>query len=64
MRSLEKLRIDRAKQLLRLSNQKLAGVATAVGFCDAKYLAHRFKAVVGVTPSEYRSSCRAEHQGR
>ena len=64
MRYLEKLRIDRAKQLLRLSNQKFAGVATAVGFCDSKYLAHRFKAVVGVTPSEYRSTHRAEHQSR
>ena len=59
MRHLEKLRIDRAKQLLRLSNQKFAGVATAVGFCDAKYLAHRFKALVGMTPSEYREACRA-----
>lgn len=64
MRYLEKLRIDRAKQLLRLSNQKFAGVAAAVGFCDAKYLSHRFKAVVGMTPSEYRAASRAEAGGR
>jgi AraC-like DNA-binding protein len=63
MRTLEKLRIDRVKQLLRLSNQKFSAVATAVGFCDAKYLAHRFKAVVGMTPSDYRSACR-EGNGR
>lgn len=56
MRYLERLRIEKAMQLLRLSTQHLDELAAAVGFCDAKHFSRRFHMIVGTTPSEYRRS--------
>jgi transcriptional regulator GlxA family with amidase domain len=56
MRYLERLRIERAMQLLRLATPTLDELAADVGFCDAKHFARRFKLLVGTTPSEYRRS--------
>jgi AraC family transcriptional regulator of arabinose operon len=59
MRYLEKLRIDRAKELLCMSSEKLDVIAQMVGFCDAKYLSNRFRKAVGMAPNEYRRSRQA-----
>lgn len=56
MRHLERLRLERAMQLLRLSTHNLYDLAAAVGFCDAKHFSRRFHAIVGMTPSDYRRS--------
>lgn len=56
MRHLERLRIEKAMQLLRLSTQNLDELAAAVGFCDAKHFSRRFRVLVGTTPSDYRRS--------
>lgn len=54
MRYLEKLRLERAMQMLRMTSRKIDAVAAAVGFCDGKHFARRFRTVVGTTPSDYR----------
>ena len=54
MRYLERLRIERAMQLLRLATPRFDELAADVGFCDAKHLTRRFKLLVGLTPGEYR----------
>ncbi|HTP25207.1 MAG TPA: response regulator [Anaeromyxobacteraceae bacterium] len=51
---LTQVRIDRAKELLRDSRDKLQAVALKVGFRDANYFSTVFKREVGITPREYR----------
>jgi two-component system response regulator YesN len=51
---LTQLRIDRAKQLLRSTTDKLQAVALQVGFRDANNFSTVFKREAGITPSEYR----------
>ncbi|WP_433944493.1 response regulator [Paenibacillus sp. SN-8-1] len=51
---LSKLRIDKAKQLLRSSDLRLSQISTMVGFQDEKYFSRVFKKVTGMTPREYR----------
>jgi two-component system response regulator YesN len=49
-----RVRVERAKELLRRDDDKLQAVALQVGFRDANYFSTVFKREVGVTPSEYR----------
>jgi AraC-like DNA-binding protein len=56
MRYLEKLRLERAMQLLQMTSRKIDSIAAEVGFCDAKHFAKRFRAVVGTTPTAFRQS--------
>jgi len=49
------VRIDRAKTLLRTSNERTYEIAGRVGYQDDKYFARIFKKKVGMTPSEFRS---------
>ena len=51
-----RLRIDRAKQLLKASNVSLERVATACGFYNASHLSAAFLRCVGIRPSAFRSS--------
>ena len=53
-RYLERLRIERAKQLLRMTGHKLDVIAESLGFCDAKYFSNRFKRLTGLRPREFR----------
>ncbi|WP_438445454.1 response regulator transcription factor [Gorillibacterium sp. sgz5001074] len=48
-------RIERAKQLLRSSPDKLYKVAELTGFTDSTYFATIFKKYAGCTPTQYRS---------
>lgn len=47
-------RIVQAKVLLEETDMKIAAIATAVGFDDLSAFNRAFKALVGVTPSDYR----------
>lgn len=48
-------RLNKAKMLLRNSNEKIGNIAQAVGYSDSKHFGKMFKKEVGVTPKEYRS---------
>ncbi|MHB0939859.1 MAG: AraC family transcriptional regulator [Armatimonadota bacterium] len=47
-------RVMQAKVLLEETEMKIAAIATAVGFDDLSSFNRAFKALVGVTPSDYR----------
>jgi two-component system response regulator YesN len=51
---LTRVRIEKAKELLRDTADKLQAVALGVGFRDANYFSTVFKREVGITPREYR----------
>jgi len=48
------LRVEKAKELLRLSNDKVFQIAEEVGYKDYKHFAYVFKHMTGVTPTAYR----------
>ncbi|MEF3302130.1 AraC family transcriptional regulator [Paenibacillus sp. GYB003] len=50
---LTELRIDRAKQLLVGSDQRLKEIAEQTGFGDEYYFSRRFKQYVGVSPTQF-----------
>jgi len=50
------LRLDRAVARLGATDQSVAEIALACGFCDAPHLARCLKAERGLTPTEYRSA--------
>jgi two-component system response regulator YesN len=51
---LTRVRMDKAKELLRHTSLKLYEIAAKVGYADPNYFSILFKKHVGVTPSEYR----------
>ena len=51
---LTKVRMDRAKELLKLTEQRIIEIAEACGFKDVYYFSHSFKKVMGVSPKKYR----------
>ncbi|MFU1795191.1 AraC family transcriptional regulator [Paenibacillus azoreducens] len=50
-----RLRIDKAKDMMRDGELSLKEVCYAVGYKDPNYFSRVFKKVTGVTPSEYRA---------
>lgn len=50
-----KLRVDKAKELMKDSSLKLIDIALAVGYQDAAHFNRAFKNVTGISPSQYRS---------
>ncbi len=48
------LKIERCKQLLCYTKQKISEIAASVGFYDHVYFSYVFKHMVGISPSEYR----------
>ena len=48
------VRITKAKQLLRFSDQTVEEIAAACGMNDANYFTRMFKKVEGVTPGQFR----------
>ncbi len=55
---LNSLRIEKAKELLTTTNQKLYTIAKAVGYDNVKYFFRVFKKYTGMTPENYRQKYR------
>lgn len=55
-----RLRIERAKELLKTTNKNIQEIAIEVGFNDAGYFTKRFKIYEGTTPGRYRSLAKKE----
>lgn len=53
---LQNVRIEKSKQLLLNSNQKLYEISEAVGIPNVKYFCKLFKDYTGLTPSEFRKN--------
>jgi len=49
-------RVERAKALMRRSNQSLALIAQEVGFADQSHLTSVFRREIGVTPGHFRAA--------
>ncbi len=50
------LRMERAKTLLKTTNQKIYEIAAAVGFQDTRHFSRVFRKTCGVLPTQYRVS--------
>ncbi|GGD80441.1 helix-turn-helix domain-containing protein [Paenibacillus nasutitermitis] len=50
------IRIERARQLLAATNERLHDIAQAVGYSNEYYFNRRFKGTLGITPGQYRRS--------
>ena len=48
------IRMQKAKELIRLTGLPLAQIAASVGYADSLYFSRRFKEHTGVAPSQYR----------
>jgi AraC family transcriptional regulator, arabinose operon regulatory protein len=59
MRFLEHQRLQRAMQMLRMSNEPIKAIALGVGYDEPKYFSKRFKRYAGVMPREYRARAQA-----
>jgi two-component system, response regulator YesN len=51
-----RIRLDKAKSLLKNSQLKIYEIATMIGYQDDKYFRKVFKKVEGITPNEYRET--------
>jgi len=56
---LRRVRLLRAQQLLLESDQSIAEIALASGFCSPAHLGHVFQNDLGKTPAQYRRQFRA-----
>jgi two-component system response regulator YesN len=61
---LTRLRIEKAKELLRMPDQNLFSVCEAVGFWNTSYFGQVFKKSVGLTPSDYAKQFRKPAAGK
>lgn len=50
------LRIEKAKNMLQCSNLMISEVAALSGFADQYYFSREFKAIVGISPTDYKKS--------
>ena len=57
-----KTRIDAASRLLRTSDQSVADVAVACGYFDQSAFTRQFRALVGLTPRQYREHYRISEE--
>lgn len=48
-----KVKIDKSKELLRENNMNISEVSSLVGFRDQNYFTKTFKKYIGITPSKY-----------
>ncbi len=63
MEYLLRLRMERAKTLLRETEIKIIDIAFECGFGSSQYFANTFKHATGATPSEYRIHCASLTKG-
>lgn len=59
VRYLTDLRIERSKELLRISNCPVMQVAECVGYIDSYYFSRIFKKVTGISPTDFRVEAQA-----
>ncbi|WP_425060114.1 helix-turn-helix transcriptional regulator [Sporomusa carbonis] len=59
-----KVRIDRAKLLLRNPEQTVVRVAAAAGYQDASYFCRFFRQEAGMTPNQYRAKLKNSNAGQ
>lgn len=52
---LQKIRLEKAKTLLRMTNNKVNDIASQVGIDNYHYFCRTFKQLTGITPIQYRS---------
>ncbi|WP_228469560.1 response regulator transcription factor [Paenibacillus sp. JNUCC31] len=50
-----RIRIEEARRLLRRTNMKISDIACELGYHDAEYFTHKFKAFTGELPSVYKN---------
>lgn len=53
---LTKIRIGKAKEMLKKTNQKISTISELVGYTNSKYFCTIFKKSMGITPVEYRET--------
>jgi AraC-like DNA-binding protein len=58
MEYLTRMRVERAKTLLRETDQKIVDVAFECGYGSSQYFANTFRNATGLSPSDYRSQCK------
>jgi AraC-like DNA-binding protein len=51
-------RIERAKELLKYNDMTLSGISYKLGYSSVQHLSAQFKAVTGMTPSEFKGMVR------
>lgn len=56
MRYVQKVKIDRAKNLLLSTDKSILYIGILLGFYDQSHFSRAFKAIVGVSPTVYRNS--------
>lgn len=54
-----KLKIDRAKQMIRMGNMNFTQISQSLGYLSLHYFSRQFKRYTEMTPSEYASSIKA-----
>mgnify|MGYP000851228416 CR=1 FL=1 len=57
--TLNKIRVERSKELLKQENYSILDVALSVGFSNQNYFSTIFKRMTNMTPSEYRQKMEA-----
>jgi two-component system response regulator YesN len=48
--------MEKAKELLRFSKEKIVNIAKMVGYNEVYYFSHSFKKYEGVSPKEFRTN--------
>lgn len=51
---INRIRIEKARELLRNTDKNIQEISDEIGFADQKYFSRQFKREVGVAPTEYR----------
>lgn len=51
-----KVRMEKAKELLKFSNEKVINIATMCGYNEVYYFSHSFKKFTGMSPKEFRNN--------
>lgn len=59
MQHFQRLKIDRAKEMIREKKYNFSEISECLAFSSIHYFSRRFKAITGMTPSEYASSVKS-----
>lgn len=59
MQHFQRIKIDRAKEMIREKKLNFSEISEALSFSSIHYFSRRFKAITGMTPSEYASSVKS-----